>query len=100
MTFREEYVNDFREFTGTIKHRIRNFSGCEHLAILQDIRKKNIFFTYSHWRSEKDLNNYRNSDFFKETWTKTRAWFADKPEAWSLSPPLQPGTVDVPEVSV
>lgn len=92
MTFREENVNDFREFTGTIKDRIRRFSGCEHLAFFQDIHKKNIFFTYSHWRSEKDLDNYRNSDFFRETWTQARTWFADKPEAWSLSPPLRPGT--------
>jgi quinol monooxygenase YgiN len=95
MTFREEKVADFSEFTGTIKRRIRNFAGCEHLDILQDIHKKNIFFTYSRWKSEHDLNNYRNSSFFKETWTTAKAWFADKPEAWSLAPPPPPETEEV-----
>lgn len=84
MTFRETNIDDFKDFTGSIKHKIRDFSGCQHLDILQDIHNKNIFFTYSRWKSEEDLNNYRDSDFFKETWTTARAWFASRPEAWSL----------------
>lgn len=86
MTFQEAKIDDFKEFTGSIKDRIRGFTGCEHLDILQDVRNKNIFFTYSKWKSEEDLNNYRNSDFFKDTWTRARAWFAARPEAWTLIP--------------
>lgn len=87
MTFKKAKIDDFKEFTRLIEHRIRNFPGCEHLDFYQDIHKRNVFFTYSRWESEEDLNNYRSSDFFKDTWTKTRTWFADKPEAWSLAAP-------------
>jgi quinol monooxygenase YgiN len=87
MTFKEAKIADFKEFTGSIEHRIRSFPGCEQLDFYQDIHKRNVFFTYSRWKSEEDLNNYRSSDFFKDTWTKTSAWFAGKPEAWSLAAP-------------
>lgn len=84
MTFREDSAGDFREFVETVKDRIRNFSGCRHLEILQDIHNRNIFFSYSRWESEDALNNYRSSDFFQSTWTKTKAWFSDKAEAWTV----------------
>ena len=87
MTFKEAKINDFKEFTGTIEQRIRNFPGCVRLDFYQDIHKRNVFFTYSRWKSEEDLNEYRSSDFFKATWTTARTWFADKAEAWSLTEP-------------
>ena len=84
MTFREDSSETFKEFTLTIKNKIKNFDGCLHLDILRDIKNPNIFFTYSHWASEEHLNKYRYSDFFKKTWDKTKQWFADKPCAWSV----------------
>jgi heme-degrading monooxygenase HmoA len=58
--------------------------GCNHLELLNDIKTSNIFFTYSYWDSENDLNNYRDSELFKEVWSKTKVLFNDKPEAWSV----------------
>ncbi|MCK4764381.1 MAG: antibiotic biosynthesis monooxygenase [Candidatus Aminicenantes bacterium] len=84
MTFREARAADFQEFVLTIKDRIRNFAGCQHLEILQDIHNRNIFFSYSRWESEDALDNYRSSDFFQGTWTKTKAWFSAKAEAWTV----------------
>ncbi|MCF6366334.1 MAG: antibiotic biosynthesis monooxygenase [Bacteroidales bacterium] len=84
MKFQEKYIENFKNFTKDIKSIIRNQEGCNYLDILQDVANPEIFFTYSCWNSENDLNNYRNSDFFKNIWPKTKKWFADKPEAWSL----------------
>ena len=36
------------------------------------------------WFSKNDLENYRNSDLFKETWKQTKTYFNDKPQAWSV----------------
>ncbi len=84
MKFQEIYINDFKDFTLEIKHVIHNQEGCTYLDILQDTEQPNIFFTYSRRNSENDLNNYRKSDFFRNIWTKTKEWFSEKPEAWSL----------------
>ena len=84
MKFQEQYIDDFKNFTKDIKDIIRNQEGCTYLDILQDARNPNIFFTYSRWNSEIDLNNYRQTDFFRNIWPKTKEWFSDKPEAWSL----------------
>jgi len=45
----------------------------------------NVFFTYSYWEHPDFLEQYRNSDFFKGVWTKTKALFSEKPEAWSVT---------------
>ena len=84
MSFREDAINDFQKLFEERKHLIKAFAGCNHLELWQDANDKNIFFTYSIWDSEEHLNHYRFSDFFKDTWSKTKALFADKPRAWSV----------------
>lgn len=84
MTIREEEIAAFQQLFLERKERIRAFDGCQHLELWQDLKHPEIFFTYSHWASEQQLNHYRFSEFFKETWTATKALFAEKAEAWSV----------------
>ncbi len=84
MTFRKDTADIFKEYTSEIRETIRNFDGCLHLDIYRDIHNPTIFFSYSHWQSEEHLERYRDSDFFKATWLKTKKWFGDKPTAWSV----------------
>jgi len=76
----EEFISDFE----VVKHKIRAFDGCEFLELYRDKHNTNIFFTYSYWRSETDLENYRHSELFKGVWAKTKPLFNTKPEAWSV----------------
>lgn len=85
MTFDPERVNDFLEIFNSSKLLIRNFEGCSHLELLNDIRSGNTFFTYSFWESEAHLNNYRNSKLFENVWSETKRLFLSKPEAWSVN---------------
>ncbi len=89
MHFRTEEIPSFEALFNERKERIRNFDGCQHLELWQDVNQPEIFFTYSHWDRESDLENYRNSDLFKETWSLTKALFADKPQAWSVQPQVK-----------
>lgn len=84
MDFKDENIERFLEVFNSSKHLIRNFEGCSHLELLNDINNKNIFFTYSHWKQEQDLENYRNSELFKGVWAETKILFNAKAEAWSL----------------
>ncbi len=84
MVFRKENIENFIQFTDKIRETIKNHDGCLHLDILQDKKRPEIFFTYSCWNSEKDLDNYRKSEFFNTIWPETKKWFAAKPEAWSM----------------
>ena len=85
MHFRTEAVEEFLRLFEERKTRIRNFEGCLHLELWQDEHEPAIFFTYSHWKSEDYLNHYRFSEFFKDTWGKTKALFAAKTQAWSVT---------------
>lgn len=83
MTFEPGKENDFLEIFKVSGHLIRGFNGCKGVDLLRDKNTPNIFFTFSLWESEEHLNNYRHSELFQTTWAKTKALFADKPQAWS-----------------
>ena len=87
MTIEDSRCEDFKDFTDSIADTIRGFEGCTHLKILQEINRHNIYFSYSIWETEEDLNNYRNSEFFKKTWSKAKELFCAPPEAWSFDIP-------------
>ena len=66
------------------KQFIRESKGCNLLELYQDKNNPDIFFTYSYWDMAADLENYRKSNLFTAVWTKTKALFNDKPQAWSV----------------
>ncbi|WP_203255685.1 putative quinol monooxygenase [Hyunsoonleella ulvae] len=84
MSFKAECVDDFLDIFEKNKTRIRGYEGCNFLELYRDKTQPNIFFTYSYWNSETDLELYRNSDIFKSIWSKTKILFNAKPEAWSV----------------
>ena len=84
MTFFADKTDEFQTRFHNVKDKIIKFEGCELLELYRDKSDSNIFFTYSYWQSEEDLNRYRNSDFFKEVWSNTKKMFTKKPEAWSV----------------
>jgi len=84
MSFYPEKVHDFLVIFHKNKEQIRNFYGNTFLELYQDRNNKSVFFTYSIWDSENDLENYRKSEIFNKVWTNTKALFNDKPQAWSV----------------
>lgn len=83
LTFQPERQNDFLDFFEEIKHLVNQFPGCKGMQMLQHKKEKNVFFTYSLWNSEEDLNTYRDSETFGKVWPTIKPWFADRPEAWT-----------------
>ncbi|MDN5200163.1 antibiotic biosynthesis monooxygenase family protein [Fulvivirgaceae bacterium BMA10] len=84
MTFKEDCIDDFLKLFQKTSMKIRHFTGCTHLELLREYHHENIFITYSYWESEEALNNYRDSELFKEVWSNTKVLFAEKPVAFSF----------------
>ena len=84
LTFKSENIASFEQIFAETYAKIRAFEGCSFLELFQDTNDPTVFFTVSKWENEVCLNDYRNSDLFKTTWKRTKALFAEKPEAWSL----------------
>ena len=84
MTFKPEHITDFENYFLGIKDLVSSQPGCNGVKLLKQIGGTGVFFTYSNWESEQDLNNYRSTDTFGEIWPKVKAWFADKADAWSV----------------
>jgi len=84
MSFHSDKIAEFKDIFNSKKELIRANNGCSLLELYQDKTNPEIFFTYSYWDTEQDLENYRNSDLFKNVWAQTKALFNDKPAAWSV----------------
>ncbi|MBX2907023.1 MAG: antibiotic biosynthesis monooxygenase [Taibaiella sp.] len=85
MTFRQDAIEEFTSMFEERRMRIRNFEGCTHLELWQDNAEPTVFFTYSTWQSQQALDHYRFSEFFKDTWGRTKSLFAGPPQAWSVT---------------
>lgn len=83
MTFKEEHCSDFENYFSEIKEQVGGQPGCSGVNLLKDKSGSGIYFTYSIWDNEDSLNAYRHTPLFGQVWPKVKAWFADKPQAWS-----------------
>jgi heme-degrading monooxygenase HmoA len=84
MSFHEGHIPKFLENFDVMKEKIRSAKGNCFLELYQDKNNPCIFFTYSFWETEADLENYRQSELFYDVWTFTKKLFNEKPEAWSV----------------
>jgi quinol monooxygenase YgiN len=83
MTFQEKKAGDFLTFFESVKYRIREFKGCQHIELLIDQKQSNAFSFYSVWEDEQCLEAYRRSAFYREIWSKTKTMFDAPPSSWS-----------------
>lgn len=84
MHFAANFVEDFKILFEATKSKIASADGCLGVELFQDYSNKQLFFTISKWKSDNDLQNYRNSALFTNTWGQVKPNFIDKPEAYSL----------------
>lgn len=84
MGFKPENIEAFKAIFEKSRSAIKSFNGCKQVELLQDENDPTVFFTYSLWHSEKDLNVYRDSELFKKVWGSTKLLFNQRPEAWSV----------------
>lgn len=84
MTFKPELVPVFLKIFEESAEKIRAFPGCMRLELLAEDENPTVMFTYSYWEAPENLEAYRQSDLFGQTWAKTKVLFDAKPEAWSL----------------
>ena len=85
MSFNPTKTREFLANFNAHKGHIRKFKGCKRLELYRDKSNPDIFFTYSYWNSENDLDEYRHSDLFRTIWSVTKPLFNDKPQAWSVT---------------
>lgn len=87
MEFKPSKTDAFLDIFHSSVDRIRSSEGCQQVQLKKDPKQSNVYYTHSVWESELYLNAYRNSEFFGETWSKTKKLFIAKPQAFSLVDP-------------
>ena len=65
MGFHAKEVKGFLNTFNAKKEHIRNTKGCQLLELYRDKNDPTVFFTYSYWEREIDLENYRNQPYLR-----------------------------------
>ncbi len=84
LSIREDQEEVFLHYFREREAAIGQFPGCRKVRIFRDHSGSSVFFTISEWENEGALEQYRNSDLFKETWTFVKSLFKEAPVAYSL----------------
>ena len=84
LTFQPQNISNFLQEFKERKYLIETFEGCQSVTLLRDIYNSNVFFTYSIWANESNLEAYRKSALFGTVWKTVKVWFSAKAEAWSV----------------
>jgi quinol monooxygenase YgiN len=84
LTLLEDKVSDFLDHFDSIKDKVRHYPGCQFLEVYRDRENTNVFFTYSYWEDESNLEDYKKSEVFGEIWPYTKTLFKERAEAWSV----------------
>lgn len=84
LTFVPSFIDDFYRIYREKEPRIGTWPGCCGVKLLQDKDNPAVYYTWSLWESEQQLNDYRHSAFFQETWAVVKKHFAAAPEARNL----------------
>jgi quinol monooxygenase YgiN len=84
MVFRPDALAAFEAIFHESQPYIAAFEGCRGVTLHHDAADPRVRYTHSHWNSLADLERYRQSELFANTWAKTKILFDDRPQAFSL----------------
>ena len=85
MTIRTEEIDRFVQLFEVHREAISSMPGCLGLKLHNQTEPTGVFFTYSIWQSESDLERYRKSPLFQSIWPQVKALFHCPAEAWTVN---------------
>lgn len=84
MHFYEAGKEEFLVLFDQVSYHILSQEGCHALSLYADMADPCILYTDSLWETEDHLEAYRGSQLFRDTWKRTKLFFAQKAAAWSM----------------
>jgi heme-degrading monooxygenase HmoA len=85
LTLQPDKAAEFEHLFYQSQPLIEKFEGCQKTDLFKVSGSNAGYFTISYWHSEQELENYRNSELFKEVWSKVKPLFSKKADAWTLN---------------
>jgi quinol monooxygenase YgiN len=85
LNFQPDRVDEFLEIFNQNKQVLAKSDGCIRLEIFKSTGDTDTYVTISNWQSEEHLEMYRQSELFKEIWSKVKPLFNNKAQAWTLN---------------
>lgn len=85
MTIDADRQDDFESVFSGARSKIASFNGCQELRMLKAIDSTGVYTTVSTWTNQDALEQYRQSDLFKKTWSTVKPMFTARAVAYSYN---------------
>lgn len=89
MHIKTKDIVKFRDTFTNYQSQIKDFKGCMQHDIFCDKEKEEIYYSYTIWDSEKNLNKYRKSTLLKEINTNIIQYCSKDPQAWTIDKEIE-----------
>lgn len=63
----------------------KGVKGCRSVKVLKDVNDERVLYTLSAWDCNEDLEAYRQSEYFAQTWPMVKALLGQKTQAFSMT---------------
>lgn len=84
MSVKKDKVKDFVRYFEKYNEEIKIFDGCEHHDFLEDKNDASVFFTYTTWKSERQIERYRRSETHRLHKQKLQEFYEKDDSAWTV----------------
>ena len=80
----KDSTDEFIKYINSIHDEIFQFTGCHNMEVLNDKDDPKVFFIYTIWKNETELNKFRNSSFNRNFWNTLQDLCESRPEVWTV----------------
>ena len=85
LTLKDELsLDEFKKLYTKRNPKSRGVSGCLEVRIMKDIKENNIYYTVSKWSNNQALEDYRSSEYFKQTWPMVKSTLAARTKVFTM----------------
>lgn len=84
MYLKKDEIKSFTDFFSSFQNQILEFDGCMHHDLFPDKDNKEIYYSYTIWKSEVKLKKYRNSELIKNISKAVEPKCEKEPLAWTV----------------
>ena len=78
-------IDEFKTFyEETVEPKLQTVDGCLFASLIKSKPDKDDFISLTFWKTQKQAENYENSDVFKTLLDQARTFFSDSTDEWKI----------------
>lgn len=80
-----KFIEEFKDFyENTVEPKLQTVDGCLFAGFIKSKPDKDEFISLTFWKTQKQAENYENSDVFKNLFEQARQYLSESTDEWKI----------------